>query len=242
MSLVCLHALRSMGSCVDSRAWLIAIPDKIPPAMAPTELAVHWEWECVSSNWTVVSLMLLDPLRIQGCSPSCPASCFSPPKLCQGLVRELCSCYIPVLTLDQCCPLWLSHLHPGCTGNSLLFQQLQGAAQVCISVRFAAHLPRQSTGRMQRQGTMEGEKARETLLFWGSGNLGSIAMQVSLDSEVLCGFLSLSTTVSPRGNHAAGMLTALLQDCLSFNCHLPYTIQYSLWTGSDTSLSPQPPP
>lgn len=112
----CLHALCSMGSCVDSHAWLIAVPDKILPAIAPTELAVHWEWECVSSNWTVVSLMLLDPLRIQGCSPSCPAECFSPPKLCQDLVRELCSRYIPVLTLDRCCPLWLSHLHPGCAG------------------------------------------------------------------------------------------------------------------------------
>lgn len=116
MSFVCLHALRSMGSCVDSRAWLIAIPDKIPPAIAPTELAVHWECECVSSNWTVVPLMLPDPLRIQGCSPSCPADCFSPPKLCQGLVRELCSRYIPALTLDRRCPLWPSHLHPGCTG------------------------------------------------------------------------------------------------------------------------------
>lgn len=98
---------------MDSRAWLIAIP---PPAITPTELAVHWGCECVSSNWTVVPLMLPDPLRIQVRSPICPADCFSPPKLCQGLVRELCSHYLPVVTLDQRCPPWLSHLHPGCTG------------------------------------------------------------------------------------------------------------------------------
>lgn len=68
-------------------------------------------------------------------------------------------------------------------------------------------------------------------------------MRVSLGSEVLYGFVSLSTTVSPLGNHATGMLTALLQDCLSFNCHLPQTIQYSLLTGSDTfSLFPKTPP
>ena len=67
-------------------------------------------------TFTVVPLMLPDPLRIQGRSPSCPADCFSPPKLCQDLIRELCSHYIPVLTLDQCCSPWLGHLHPGCTG------------------------------------------------------------------------------------------------------------------------------
>lgn len=35
---------------MDSRAWLIAIPDKTPPAITPTELAVHWGCECMSSH------------------------------------------------------------------------------------------------------------------------------------------------------------------------------------------------
>lgn len=161
------------------------------------------------------------------------------PRPGQGALLPLHSCCDPRLTLSPVAESSPPRLH----WDSLLFQQLQGAAQVHISVRFAAHLPRQSTGGMQRQGKMEGEKARETLLFWGSGNLGSIAMRVSLGSEVLYGFVSLSTTVSPLGNHATGMLTALLQDCLSFNCHLPQTIQYSLLTGSDTfSLFPETPP
>ena len=35
---------------MDSRACLIAIPDKTPPAITPTELAVYWGCECMSSH------------------------------------------------------------------------------------------------------------------------------------------------------------------------------------------------
>ena len=41
MCSVCLCALCSVGGRVDSRAWLIAVPDTVPPAAALTELAVH---------------------------------------------------------------------------------------------------------------------------------------------------------------------------------------------------------
>lgn len=65
-------------------------------------------------------------------------------------------------------------------------------------------------------------------------------MQVSLDSKLLHGLVDLSTTVSPWGNRAPGVLTAVLPDCLSFSCHFPRAIQDSLLAGSSDTLSLSP--
>lgn len=65
-------------------------------------------------------------------------------------------------------------------------------------------------------------------------------MQVSLDSKLLHGLVNLSTTVSPWGNRATEVLTAVLPDCLSFSCHFPRAIQDSPLTDSPDTLSLSP--
>ena len=65
-------------------------------------------------------------------------------------------------------------------------------------------------------------------------------MQVSLDSKLLHGVVNLSTTVSPWGNRAPEVLTAVLPHCLSFSCHFPWAVQDSLLTGSSDTLSLSP--
>lgn len=146
MCSVCLCALCSTGSCVDSWAWLITFPDRTPPAAALTELAVHWG--CVNvcpQTGPMAVLTLPGPSGHEVAASVVQLHCFSLPKLYQGLGKgalpPLCPCLGLGMTLSpaaEAAPRRLSR-------DSLPFQQLQIVAQVCISVWVAACSPSQMT-------------------------------------------------------------------------------------------------